>query len=403
VGHFFDDPLHEFFAATLAFGLTSKGGVEPGEISATCSRIADGDDGSWYDEWCATADRIAAAGRASAAAGHRVSARDALIRASIVYGLAYHPLFGSPIDARLVSAAARERDAFAEGVALLDLPGEPFTVDLDGASMPAWFFAAQDGPAPVVIATNGYDAGTPDLFLGIAVPALRRGYHCVVFDGPGQGRMLVEQQVPIRADWERVVTPVVDAVLARPDVDSERVALMGWSLGGYLALRAASAEPRLAACIADPALYGIREGMLERLRQFGVPDDVIAAYPDIPTEALAPMAGAFENDRFLHWTLVQRGFWVHGVDSFAAYVRATADFSLAGRLEHVRCPTLVTMAEADPLAASAAQVVAELGTATADLVRFSAVEGAGDHCEWVNRSRFDQVAFDWLDEQLAAR
>ena len=332
-----------------------------------------------------------------------MSACDALIRASIVYGLAYHPLFGAPVDARLASAAARERDAFAAGAALLDQPGEPFAVDLDGASMPAWFFAAHDGPAPVVIATNGYDAGMPDLFLGVAVPALRRGYHCVVFDGPGQGRMLVEQQVPMRGDWERVVTPVVDAVLARPDVDAERVALMGWSLGGYLALRAASGEPRLAACIADPGLYGIREGMLARLRQLGVPDDVIADYPDIPAATLAPMVEAMEHDRLMHWTIAQRGFWVHGVDSFAGYVRATADFSLAGRLEHVRCPTLVTAAESDPLAASAPQVVAELASTSADLVRFSVVEGAGDHCEWGNRSRFDQVAFDWLDEQLKPR
>ena len=64
MGRYFDDPLHEFFAAGLAFGLTSKGGVEPGEINGTCSRITDGDDGSWFDEWCATADHIADAGRA---------------------------------------------------------------------------------------------------------------------------------------------------------------------------------------------------------------------------------------------------------------------------------------------------------------------------------------------------
>jgi alpha-beta hydrolase superfamily lysophospholipase len=67
--------------------------------------------------------------------------------------------------------------------------------------------------------------------LGQAVPALRRGYHCLVFDGPGQGAVLFEQGVPIRADWEAVIRAVVDAVVEREEIDAERVALTGWSLG----------------------------------------------------------------------------------------------------------------------------------------------------------------------------
>ena len=48
MGLFFDDPLHEMFAATIALGQTSHEGAEPGEIMATCARIIDGDDDSWY-------------------------------------------------------------------------------------------------------------------------------------------------------------------------------------------------------------------------------------------------------------------------------------------------------------------------------------------------------------------
>ena len=53
MGLFFDDPLHEMFAATIALGQTSHEGAEPGEIMATCARISDGDDDSWYAEWSA--------------------------------------------------------------------------------------------------------------------------------------------------------------------------------------------------------------------------------------------------------------------------------------------------------------------------------------------------------------
>jgi dienelactone hydrolase len=38
---------------------------------------------------------------------------------------------------------------------------------------------------------------------------------------------------------------VVDYLLSRPDVDPERIALIGLSFGGYLAPRAATAEHRL--------------------------------------------------------------------------------------------------------------------------------------------------------------
>lgn len=34
------------------------------------------------------------------------------------------------------------------------------------------------------------------------------------------------------------------------------------------------------------------------------------------------------------------------------------------------------------------------------MARFIAADGAAGHCEGWNRSRFDQVVFDWLDETL---
>ena len=84
--------------------------------------------------------------------------------------------------------------------------------------------------------------------------ALERGYHALIFEGPGQGSMLFERQIPFRPDWENVITPVVDYLRSRPDVDPARIALTGWSLGGELAIRAAAFEHRLAAVVADPGI-----------------------------------------------------------------------------------------------------------------------------------------------------
>ena len=69
-----------------------------------------------------------------------------------------------------------------------------------------------------------------------------RGYHWMTFDGPGQQYALYEQGIPFRHDWEAVLTPVLDAMIARADVERERMAVIGVSQGGYLGAARACAS-----------------------------------------------------------------------------------------------------------------------------------------------------------------
>jgi alpha-beta hydrolase superfamily lysophospholipase len=400
MGLFFNDPLFEEFTSMLGLGLAAHGGAELGEVEATCARIVDGDDQSWFAAWRATADRLVEAGDASAMGGHRVSARESYLRASRYYALAYHPLFGAPPDPRLLEAFGRQRAAFDKAAALVEPAGEALEIAFEGARLPGYLFRADGERRPLLIATNGYDATIYEMFLGQAVPALRRGYHCVVFDGPGQGAVLFEQGVPIRADWDAVFSAVVDTIVEREEIDAERIALTGWSLGGYLALRAASGERRLAACIADPALLSIGAGMIGRMRAAGVSDSVMERYPDIDDATLAPIAEAIHGDRAQRWAIEQRGFWVHGVSTLGEYLKATVPFTLEGRLGDISCPTALTAAEDDPLARSADQVYDGL-RCPKTLLRFTTAEGAGDHCEMRNRALLDQRVFDWVDDTLS--
>ena len=61
------------------------------------------------------------------------------------------------------------------------------------------------------------------------------------------------------------MTPVIDFVLKLPGVDPKRVALMGRSLGGLLAPRAAAFERRIAALIANDGLYDYAAAQLARV------------------------------------------------------------------------------------------------------------------------------------------
>jgi predicted alpha/beta-fold hydrolase len=105
---------------------------------------------------------------------------------------------------------------------------------------------------------------------------------------------------------------------------------------------------------------------------------------------------AVDHNPALKWTLVQRGFWVHGVTSFTEYVKALAQFTVSDRVQQIQCPVLITKAENDPIA-GAAQTLFDAIQAPRTFKHFTAEEGAGDHCETMIRSVYHRHAYDWLD------
>ena len=114
-----------------------------------------------------------------------------------------------------------------------------------------------------------------------------------------------------------------------------------------------------------------------------------------------PLTVIATGDRELRWKVVQRGFWVHGVDNLRDYLASAELFTMRGRAEDIRCPTLITQAENDPLSSSAGAFFEAL-RCPKTLLRFTAAEGADGHCEMRNRSLLNRRVLDWLDEQLAA-
>lgn len=401
MGRIFKDELYDGFA--WAVGYIPYGAADLGEIEAVAAAIGDGSDAVFYDAWMAAGDRFASQAGAALAKGHRSSAGELCLRASCFYGSSYHPIYGTPVDPRLVAAFRKQIAAFDKGLALLEPAIEPLRIPFEGVTLPAYFvpaFRRARETRPLVIFTNGYDATVTDMYFASAVAASRRGYHTLIFDGPGQGEMLIEHGMHFRPDWETVVASVVDFALEQPGVDASRIAISGWSMGGYLAPRAASGEPRLAACIADPGLPGIADAFRSMAIQFGVSPESVVNLANVDAQVLDTLWKAVSKDRRLRWSVVQRGFWVHGVTDFGGFLRSIEPFTLAGRVERITCPTLLTCAENDPLAAGVPALFEAL-RCPKTLLRFTAAEGADGHVEPRNRSLLNRRTFDWLDEILA--
>jgi len=382
-------------------GHTSSGGAEIGECFAAARCIRETDAQSWFDVWSELAAGVLTGAETSLAQGHRTSALSAYLRASNYFRASYTFLIGSPVDPRVVDAYRRQRDAFESAVVLMKPSAQRISIPYGNTALHGYLFRAADDeqPRPTLIITGGYDSTAEEAYFFSGAAAIARGYTCLVFDGPGQGAAIIEDGIVFRPDWEAVGRAVVDFAVSRPEIDAARIAILGISFGGYLAPRAASGEPRLAACIADPGEFSLFDELKSRLPTF-----ISRQIPDGNRLVLSLLDSVIRR-RLRHTTAgwgLRRCMWVHGVDSPLAYMRLTREYSLEGCVAQIRCPTLVCSAENDEIGVTAQKLYDDLTCPKARLT-FTATEGAGAHCEIGARSLFNQRAFDWLDSVLAAQ
>ena len=123
-------------------------------------------------------------------------------------------------------------------------------IPYEGTTLPAYFSqapATDDGPAPVIVLVNGLDSAKEHMYSSSHWEELAaRGISCLMLDQPGTGEALRLQGLTARIDTEAWAGAAVDYLLTRDDVDGSRIGIVGWSLGGYYAPRAAAFEKRFA-------------------------------------------------------------------------------------------------------------------------------------------------------------
>jgi dienelactone hydrolase len=246
------------FEALRAAGFANYGGADLSDILVTARTIKDGDEASWLGSWKATAQRVHAVADQALAQDHRVSAREAFLRASNYYRTAeFFQRVNPAEDPEVALLSGLSRKTFRAAMNLLDSPVEEVAIPYGGSTLPGYLFLvdASGRPRPTIIYNNGFDSTSEESYFAIAAAALLRGYNVVAFDGPGQGAALRVQRLVFRHDWEAVVTPVIDFALMRPEILPESIVLFGYSFGGYLVARAAAFDHRPAAIILDDGLF----------------------------------------------------------------------------------------------------------------------------------------------------
>ncbi|MEV7603074.1 alpha/beta fold hydrolase [Kitasatospora sp. NPDC089797] len=387
------------FEALRAAGFANDGGSDLGEVLTTLRNVPEGDEDAWLREWKRTAQRVHAIGSAALAAGHRVSAREALLRASNYYRTAEFYRRDDPAhDPEVKALSTASRETFATASTLLDTPVEAVRIPYQDTTLPGYLFLVDDSglPRPTVVFTSGFDSTLEEAWFVVGAAAIRRGYNVLAYDGPGQGAALREQGLTFRPDWEAVVTPVIDYALTRSEIDPGRIALLGYSLGGYLTARAAAHEHRLAALVLNDGLFDYHDAHTRMMPPF-LRDWVESGRDDLAVPVLELLKQVSTQ---LRWAL-RNGVWTFGATSAPDYIRRTAEYTLTGIAQLIDCPTLILDAEDDQFFRGEPQRVRAALTCPNTLVTLPEAEGAGEHCHMGAMARFQQVTFDWLDTTLS--
>lgn len=318
------EPFPGNYVWNLSTNLALMCGGNIGEIDAACRPIreaaARGEDAGtalFFDSWVDVASKVLAMADRDLADGRKLSAGIKYQRAA-GYLLAAERMQSRDYAPRW-EAYNNGLKYFRKGVELQGKPVEFVDIPYEGKHYTALFIPgiAIDGrKAPCVVSCNGLDSMKEQIYGAGNPEAFRlRGVSTLLIDQPGTGEALRNLGLNGRHDAEAWGSAAYDYLLARDDIDHDRIGIFGLSLGGYFAPRVAAIDSRFKLCAVMGANHNW--GEMQRRRQ------------------------AREGDRPVphYWDHVM---WVFGKATIEEFMEWAPKMDLTGVVKNIRAPFLVT-------------------------------------------------------------
>jgi len=260
-------------------------------------------------------------------------------------------------------------------------PVEIVEVPYAGTTLPGYFVPARsaDGtPAPCLVVWNGFDSFKEQLLgSGLAQELGRRGVSTLFVDQPGTGGALRLRNLPAIVETEEYGAACVDFLTARDDVDATWIGVLGVSLGGFYAPRAAAFEKRFALCVSWGANHDWGEVQRRRVKREG------------------------ENPVPHYW---EHALWVWGQTSMEDFEKLWDRITLDGVADQITVPYLVVHGAHDrqiPVEYAHRSHDQAVNSPKRELKVFTEREGGVEHCNLDDPMNATRFIADWVAETFA--
>ncbi|MGO4684578.1 alpha/beta hydrolase [Hyphomicrobium sp. 2TAF46] len=260
--------------------------------------------------------------------------------------------------------------------------------------LPAYRFTPAHSKATIVF-FGGFDSYVEELTAAF-IYLRDAGYEVIAFEGPGQGGALNDSGLHMTAEWHKPVKAILDYFKL------DRVTLIGLSMGGCLAVRAAAFEERIERVVAydiypDALDVNLRQVTLLRRRLLKVLLVLRAAtIVNIIANRIAKTSPVAE------WG-IETGMHVNGASSPYAFFRKTEQFITADVSALIKQDVLLLAGSEDHLVPlehfySQTKSLSNASSVTARV--FTPSESAENHCQVGNYGLALRTIVAWLDVML---
>src|SRR6266540_4874395 len=383
---FFRTPVFEFELIRALWAIPF-GGADFGEVMTVIPAIKEGDFDSWYRAWSRLARAVAGRSEALIDPVSRGSAR---LRASSYMRSAEFFLASS--DSRRESAAAFYRELFYEGLQDLEVDVFRSNAPYGGVTMETMFLRSPSAPHDdVLVVHGGFEYKHEEIYFAIGAGAVARGFHVLIWEGPGQGQLLRSHGRTFVPQWEEPASVALDSLLehCRP----RAVVGVGVSLGGHLMARAAAHLDRYHGIVLFdyfPPLLAVIEHKVPRLLR-GLPER-------LPPRMDRLVKLYARRDPELAW-MIANAAWTFGGESLAELIKRAREFDDASWAEQINSHVLVLVGEEEHFfdKGLADDFLARLTAARSRRLReFRREEGGSLHCRNGAIHLANEEIFDWI-------
>jgi esterase/lipase len=403
LGIFKDKEMDWVLKRTLQF--MNEKAAEIAECLYVARRIDETDGESWIEEWSSLATRVEQLGDESLAKGHVISARESFMRAANYFRTAEYG--ATPTHPRFHELWERSVKSFQKACPLFNPPIEIHKVSFEDKQLPAYFWRSNDSGAtnPTLIVAGGNDSSLEELVFWAGSAAVRRGYNFFAFDHPGhRGAVHLYRDCVKRPDYEVPYKDAIDYLQTLPGVD-DRIAITGYSFGGYIAARVAIHDKRIKAVVPNPVQIdlGVSNkfwgGLVQKIPKFILNWGLNRKLGRKPiTKAMVEYSlWAADSKHESLMELLQDEEYLSQAQSLKQ------EYVIKSDLHKITCPALALVGggEGEIFEQQARDFLSLISSDEKKLHVFTLeADGSDDHCQLDNRSRGNQVMFDWLDEVL---